>query len=236
MCNPTKENSGATQSCAFDENCSTQRTQRAIAQRAQRKSLLFFLCVQGSVLSVVNDIMNFLPTIDIMRAMQTTLAALMLPAPRDGEKAFESVRMYAHENLFGALKELLLFDDRICLVVPVGNEHESKRDAAVITMRRTAKFVLLVSDRVYGDTDSEAALGSANAVGALALGEMVADAIGGQSLGLPNAGFLLGTGEPLGLSDDERNSAGVRECWALPVSTYAGETRTTLPRPSGRLA
>ena len=67
------------------------------------------------------------------------------------------------------------------------------------------------------------------------LGELVAVALAGQTLGLPGVGLELGRGEPFRLDDKARKSAGFRECWSLVVSTRAGEMRADIGRPGPRL-
>lgn len=174
----------------------------------------------------------FVSTIYLLEALRRQLSALTLPAPRAAEAAFQIVRPCAHENLAGALRELVVYEDRVCLIVPTATRHANARAGRVLTSRRTAEFLLLIADRAYADADgSEAAFGGPDAPGAAALAELVIAALTGRSLGLPGVALEPGAGEPfrVGPGKDRALPAG-RECWAQAFSTAAGEMRCDLTR------
>lgn len=185
-----------------------------------------------TALTAPNAHYTLVPTLDVLGALQSVLEGLELPAPFAGQKAFATVHAYAHENLKAALDDLLIFDDRACLIVPTGTKHTNERDGRVLTSRQETEFVLLITDRVYGGQfEAEAALGNSETPGMIALADLVVAKLAGQSLGLPLVCLQPIGGQPLRYSNKERSEMEGRECWAQEFSTPAGELRVTRQRP-----
>jgi hypothetical protein len=172
-----------------------------------------------------SDNYGFIPTLTLLQAVRAAVAAITLPAPFSGA-AFAETRLYAHENLTQALRDLLVFEDRVCLIIPTAARHENTESGRFLQCRRETEFALLVCDRVYGGQfDAEAALGNADTPGMIALAELTIGALAGQSLDLPSVCLKPGAGEPFRLTSAERDEAPGRECWAQTFTTSAGEVR-----------
>lgn len=175
--------------------------------------------------------MPYLSTNAVLAAVASKLQTLTLinPVALAGQLAFQTVHVYAHENLKRALKDLLVFDDRVAFIVPTGNKHENTMHGRVMVSMRTVEFVVLMTDRVYGDFDAESTVGSASTVGTVELADLVTNALVKSGVGIANVRIMPGTGEPLRLEDEKAKKA--RECWAAPFEIYAGYERVDLVRP-----
>ena len=167
----------------------------------------------------------YTPTLDLLQAVKGEVENIQLPAPLEGT-AFASVQVYAHENLVGAMSDLLVFEDRACFIVPTSNRYTNQREGRVLTSQRETEFVLLITDRVYGGKfDAEALLGNTETPGIVRLQELVVTALTGQSLDLKNVCLLPSTGEPFRIAKADQEANEGRECWAQPFTTPAGEMR-----------
>ncbi len=170
---------------------------------------------------------RFVETVEeIMKPMQAFIATLTLP---NGQIAFEEVRFYAQADLQKALDDLLVFQDRVCLIIPTGNSHRSQRIGGVLrTIREWSEFVLLLSDRVYGDFNAEALQGTQTNPGTVALADLLTTALTGQQLDNPRLCLEPGGGEPFHISNAEKAELPGRDCWSQTFRTPAGYQETPL--------
>lgn len=169
---------------------------------------------------------HFTETVEeIMRPLQAFIARLTL---QDGQPAFAQVRFYAQADLEKALEDLLVFDDRVCLIIPSGNTHKSQRIGSVVRTLRESEFVLLLSDRVYGDFNAEALQGTTTNPGTVALADLLTTALTGQQLDNPRLCFEPGNGEPFHISNPEKAEMPGRDCWSQTFRTPAGYQETPL--------
>lgn len=158
-------------------------------------------------------------TLDIMQAMKNFIATLTLPG---GQQAFAEVRFYAQADVQKALNDLLIFDDRVCLIIPTGDHHHNQRIGGKLRTWRTTEFVLLLSDRVYGDFNAEALQGTQDNPGTVALKDILVSGLTCAQLENPRLCFEPGTGQPFHISDSERKELPGRDCWSQTFSTPAG--------------
>ena len=175
---------------------------------------------------------GFVPTLTLLQKVQAALEGLQLGAPFTPGPAFAKVHAYAHENLAQAMQDLLIFDDRACLIVPTGTSHTNQREGRVFTARQETEFVLLICDRVYGGQfEAEALLGNADTPGMVALADLVVAALSGQSFDLAPVCLQPTGGQPIPLSPTQRAALREgRECWAQTFTTPTGEIRVDRPR------
>lgn len=102
--------------------------------------------------------------------------------------AFQSVKLFDTADLAAAMQELLLSQQRICLVIPDAERFESVLSGAhKLLVKRTLPVALLMSDRVLGDRQQALhgapAAGDLPAVaGAFALQEIALAAVTGRLL------------------------------------------------------
>lgn len=173
---------------------------------------------------------DYVPTLQLMRAVEATITALQLAAPHSGP-AFTEVHVYTRQGLLQAMRDLLIKDERVCIIVPTGNTYENKREGRIATSRRTSEITLLITDKVYGGSfDAEALTGNDDTPGIAVLQDLVVTTLQGQSLNLPGGVCLEpGGGEPITLGDPKKGDKN-RECWAQPFSTPAGERRVDRSR------
>ena len=168
---------------------------------------------------------HLVDTLEIMKSMKDFIGTLTLA---DGEIAFTEVRFYPQADVKKAMEDLLIYDDRVCLIVPSGDQHKNQRIGNVLRTWRTSEFVLLLSDRVYGDFDAESLQGNTTSPGTVALKDVLINALTGQQCGDPRLIFEPGTGEPFHISNEERKELSGRDCWSQTFSTPAGYRETTI--------
>lgn len=177
--------------------------------------------------------MSFIPTLDILSAMKVALLALQLPATysavADYPKAFTTVETYRNENLLKALEDLFAYDDRVALIVPAGDNHSNHTEGSNIYSARTTDVVVLIADRDYSKSQAEL-IGGPEAVGVVALKDLVISAFFGQNLGLTGVALAPTDGQPLTLTDKERDEATGRDCWAQTFTTAAGRAKAAIVR------
>jgi len=120
-------------------------------------------------------------TVEIVTALTAGLTAVQW----SGEAAFQSVRRFDSDDLERAFRELLLYQQRIALVIPLGETFESEARGAQLLIRRVRPFGLLLSDRVLGKRE-ESVFGGATTPGAYGLLEAALPAVVGQIIDNPN--------------------------------------------------
>lgn len=179
---------------------------------------------------------RFIPTRSILVAVQSLLSGLTLTTPVTGA-AFATVNIYGHEHLTQAIKDLLTFDDRIAFIVPTRIDHATRQDGRIQITTRRLEFVVLCSDRVYGDFAAAAQIGTSTSPanpGAMNLGELIVENLIGQQLaGYDYILVEAGVGEPFQVEDKKLGRA--RDCWAQTFMTDAGQVRVDWRRPGGTL-
>ena len=174
---------------------------------------------------------QYLPTLALLKAVETTLQAVVLPDPYTAMgKAFEEVRVYAHNNIGQALQDLQVVSDRVALVIPAGFAHKNDSRDQVLTSRRTLDLVILVADRVIGGSDNEAAMGGKDNPGMVYLTELaITTLVNAGDFGLgANVCLEPTNGQPILLPFQDKNFGDqvfAREAWGQTYSTPAGEMR-----------
>lgn len=123
---------------------------------------------------------TFIPTLTLMGQVKTLLTALQLSP---GVALFDKVEVYSTPDLVKARRELLLFDNRLCLIIPSGNDYENKFAGKEVQTEVKREFVLLLTDRDFSKRKN-AALGSgSDTPGVVKMNDLVEAALLGQNLG-----------------------------------------------------
>jgi hypothetical protein len=176
---------------------------------------------------------TFLSTLDLMAAMKTFIASIDLspaiPAeppdePTPAVKLFDAVHPYATPNLLQALEDLLEFDDRVCLIIPSGDDFSERRNGRLIEISCVREFELLIADRDYGDRQA-AATGSDDAPGVIRMKDLLVEKMLGEDLGFAPrlARSRPAAGQPLLLQGKERDALAGRNAWQMTWRLDAGE-------------
>lgn len=107
------------------------------------------------------------------------------------EPAFQVIRIFDSDNLAAAFRELLLSQQRICIVIPVNVDFVPESEGELQLYRRELSVGLVISDRVignriaalFGDPGSEQ--GRRSNPGAYPLAELLAPAVIGELIENP---------------------------------------------------
>lgn len=127
------------------------------------------------------------PTSAIVKALQTIIMALQLPAdPFGGGVAFGRVELFDSENLVEAFQYLMITDQRVCVIVALDERHEVECQAMKMIVRRHLPVALLISDRVIGNRKQALWGDGVKTPGAFGLAELVLPAVTGQLLANPS--------------------------------------------------
>jgi hypothetical protein len=175
---------------------------------------------------MMNTVGAFIPTLSILTALKTAIAAIQLPvqyaAIADYPKAFTTVEIYGREDIWKALEDLRVQDDRALFLVPGGDSHNTGRSGNIVASKRESDVHLLFVDRDYNLEQAEL-IGGAEAPGVIALKDIVIPSLFGQSLGIRGVCLLPTDGEPMALFDPEdKNQTTYRAAWAQTFTTTAG--------------
>jgi hypothetical protein len=121
-----------------------------------------------------------------------------------GAAAFGAVRRFDSDDLERAFRELLLFQQRIALVIPMPESFESSITGSRLDTQRIRPFGVVLSDRVLGNRD-ESVWGGADTPGSYGLLEAALPAVVGQIISNPQGVISTPTNvQPITLADAER--------------------------------
>ena len=141
----------------------------------------------------------------------------------------EAVKPYDRKDLIAAFRDLLVFEERACFIVPASLRHVTTDEGGVRIVRRDLELGLLVTDQNFGG-ENTALVGAAGAnPGVLAIAEAVSDALIGESLGLAGVVVEVELADPFTLSDKEVEET-KRAAFAIGIVIPMGERRINLGR------
>ena len=168
-------------------------------------------------------------TTEVLTALKTALeVARWTPEGGSPTVAFQKVKLFDLAQLDDAFSELLMSEQRVCLLVPDAERFESALQGSTrLLIKRTLPVALLISDRVVADR--QAALhgmvgtGSMPAVaGAFPLQEIALAAVTGQLLPTPRGVVCKPvTATVLDVQDTKKKMPG-RACVELDVECTGG--------------
>ena len=177
--------------------------------------------------------MAFLHTLAVMDLLKTRLESLLVGAV-GSDPLFERVGYFGANDLAKALKETFASEQRVCFIVPAGNQHANTRTRLDLTSVRTVRLVLLIADRALDRVHQTALVGGPANIGVLELGDKVIDDLVGHPFtGHPDLTFEPGAGDPLMIQPADAKGANSpnlgRECWAQELTAFAGIARAAVP-------
>ena len=166
---------------------------------------------------------------EILNALKSALeSAKWTPEGGSPMPAFQKVKLFDLAQLADAFSELLMSEQRVCLLVPDAEKFESALQGSTrLLIKRTLPVALLISDRVMGDRQAAlhgaAGTGSLPAVaGAFPLQEIALAAVTGQLLPNPRGVVCRPvTATVLDVSDAKKKMPG-RACVELDVDCAGG--------------
>lgn len=170
--------------------------------------------------------MDFVSTSEILTALKAKIVALQLT---DMSAAFEKVAVYSKPNLAQALQDLLIFEDRVCLIIPDGDDYQNEDSGRILISKCTRRVVLLLADRDYGDRQA-ASTGDGDNPGVIELDRLVVNSLIGDNLGLARVRVKCDVSEPFTISAKERDQLSGREAWHLDLAVEAGVLKTVIQR------
>ncbi|MDR1284225.1 MAG: hypothetical protein LBK99_25915 [Opitutaceae bacterium] len=166
----------------------------------------------------------YIATLDIMQAVKTALAKLRIdPADPASAPLFETIDMHINKNLKQALKNLLILDQRVCLIVPGGENFENVREGRTIRSEKDITFDLLIADRDWAEKGHDATFGGPDNIGILRMADrVVAHLLEKPQLGMAYVCLVPTAMRPIDVpADDVKDSPG-RECYLINYETPAG--------------
>lgn len=126
------------------------------------------------------------PTSAIVNALKTVIQAIQLPNTfNPAGAAFGRVELFDTENLVEAFQNLLVSEQRVCIIVPLDEKFKTESHNIKLIVARTIPIAILISDRVIGNR-STALWGDDKTPGAFGLTELVLPAVTGQLIANPN--------------------------------------------------
>lgn len=179
--------------------------------------------------------MAMIRTKTVLDALKTTLEAMTFPVGHAfaGQPFFGSVRLYDVENIEMAIKDLLEFtDQRLCLVVPVGDLIGNDQQGGRLVSLRTGIFTLVLTDKDY-EPGKPAMFGDGVSFpGLIDLKDDVIELIIGESLGIRGAIVQPFEGESDRFHNNTKEYQKGREGYVLKLLISMGRKETTLNRGS----
>ena len=167
---------------------------------------------------------GFISTESLLKGIKTALEGLRLPPTVEGADsipAFEKVAIYGARDLSAAFADLLIFEERVCLVIPAGDNYTTEWEGRTVVTHQESDFVLLISDRTFGSR-IDALEGTAETPGVVALKDRVVSGLFGARLEIPGVSLVPVSGEPFKLSTFDKKEQEGRQCWSITFSTPSG--------------
>lgn len=170
----------------------------------------------------------------VIKKLKAALEAMRFPETEDeaaweGELLFERVDVYDVPRLEDALRDLLNFRNRICLIVPRPEQFNSESQGGVLRCTKSQQFILLISDRDYLP-GKPSFFGSSAFPGVMAMKDVVVDQIIAETFALPDVLMEVVDGESIRVAENERSLKKGREGYRLILSTPMGEVQRPIER------
>lgn len=175
--------------------------------------------------------MSFIQTKSVIDALKSKLETMVFPSDSSfaGQSLFQSVEAYDIPRLETALRDLLNFDDRICLIVPMPETFENTTSGGELRTIKRQQILLILSDKDYVP-GKPAFFGNDTQPGVLCMKDIVVEQLLGASLDLNHVIFSPVDGESLRVAEDEKQLQKSREGYRLIFETPMGEVRAQIQR------
>lgn len=166
---------------------------------------------------------GYIHTHPIASGVAAALQAMLLdPQVEGSEPLFQAVRMYDAPDLLAALEDLLVFEERVALVVPSEIIDETIKDAETTMVRRTQALTVIVSDVDYepGPLSYFGDEGPGGRLGVVRLKDIVIDALAFADAGVPGVCLIPAGGGPQEVRREGESRT--RRAWLHRFETHAG--------------
>lgn len=175
--------------------------------------------------------MKWRKTKTILDALKTLLESLVFPEGHalEGDNIFKSVQLYDIPDLETALKDLLEFNDRICLVVTAGDFWRNEQKGNEMRSHRTGEIILIMSDQDYAPGKASF-FGNGTQPGIINFKEDVMEAITGETLGIQQCVIIPGEGVSLRFAKEDGKLDSSREGYRAFLKVNMGTQAFKLSR------
>lgn len=174
------------------------------------------------------SIQNVARSGEVTEAIRATVAGIFWGEAAPGVPAFELVEVYDQPNLIEALKERMLYKNRVCLVIPDRVRIANSLDGTQLRGELTRDFLVIVVDKNVGDRQSANA-GGENNPGSWLLRDLVIESLHGALCGVEGVYCTIDESEPLRFRDKDRIELAKRGAEMILVSVHCGTLSDTLP-------
>ncbi len=165
----------------------------------------------------MSDPKTFIPTLDLLNAIQTAIAAL---ESSPGVAVFEKVAFYSEPDLVKAIEELRLVKSSLCLIVPDADRYEMTKAGREMRTEVLREVVVLMADRHFGNPQA-GATGDATHLGVVAKKDILEDKLTGLNLGFQPRLIRLHpvSGQSFQIALDK---GGGRKAWQMTFEVSGG--------------
>jgi hypothetical protein len=191
----------------------------------------------------------FLSTLALLTAVKTDLAGrhysqsvldqpAVLSTSASDPLLFEHVTFYSNKNLQQALQQLRVMDNRVCMLVPLGDSYLSERKGNELRSARLSEFMLMIADKDFS-IDTGRMTASYTTPGILALKDLAVEALTQRQYSIVDHGRTFrvvlepDAGAVMQLEWQEKDNPALvgRECWnQIFRAVDAGELRRSIGR------
>jgi hypothetical protein len=150
--------------------------------------------------------------------------------PAVSEAAFQKVELHDSSDLRLALMELVIFEDRVCIIALDEDLFNKERKGSNLICHGTTQVILMIADRRFGERE-KALVGDTTSPGVLGLKDLVIPAVFGP---LSTTGALQAiycapaNGVEMTLEAENREDLAGRLAYVLSLTVYGGEMHTSL--------
>jgi len=181
----------------------------------------------------VHSNMSFKTTVQIIEALKAKLEVMAftdeaLPAFA-GKLIFDAINFYDIPRLEQALKDLLQYKNRICLIVPGIERFENETKGSILETKKYQDFLLIISDRDY-TPGKGSHFGDDTHPGVLLMKDTVLDELLGKSLDFGDVIIEPSDGESIRVAESDKALSKSREGYRLLFRIQMGIQQTQLQR------
>lgn len=171
--------------------------------------------------------MSHIATLDLLTALKAFIAGITVEIAGEPAPLFERVELFDALETGTALRELLITKQRVCFIVPSGDDYENQRTGDVVTSTLIQEFDLIFADRVW-TKGTAGVFGGPTNIGTIPMKDLVRERLIGQALGFDGVALIPISGSFATIADDKAKDVPGRESYLMTWQTWAGEARVSL--------
>lgn len=146
----------------------------------------------------------------------------------------KQVKRYDVQRPLEALEELLMFKNRLCVMVSNGWRYSDTVKGSIMYQERRTTIELNIMDRKYGagSARQDALAGGATTPGALRMSDSIIAAIEGKinQPGDQTIVPIMKDGDPLAIGGDDRDNNAGRSVFSQLIEIYGGFSKVSIGR------